>query len=86
MFSVPLSVALGRLAPACCAWPLASILPDGVRTFLQACTRRPSGPLQPPTLAVFRHQATIRHRPMDGRAGGGHAGNPMRPHPEEGLP
>jgi len=33
VLSVPLSVALGLAA--CCAWPLASILPCGVRTFLQ---------------------------------------------------
>ncbi len=33
VLSVPLSVALGLAA--CCAWPLASILPCGVRTFLR---------------------------------------------------
>lgn len=38
MLSVPLSVALGLAA--CCAWPLASTLPCGVRTFLDACTPR----------------------------------------------
>ncbi len=41
LFSVPLSVALDRRMGACptlppySAWPLASILPDGVRTFLR---------------------------------------------------
>lgn len=42
MLSVPLSVAFSWFAPTYNAWPLASTLPDGVRTFLGAfvCLRK----------------------------------------------
>ena len=61
MLSVPLSVALGL--SACCAWPLASTLPCGVRTFLQsrreaAASGRPARSLK----RILRHRPTAQRR------------------------
>ena len=69
VLSVPLSVALGLAA--CCAWPLASILPCGVRTFLRrrrlraAASDRPTRSIVDFTTASHRRAGADRRAPCD---------------------